>query len=1090
MSDQLVIYHCHSDLSNLTAGTSADCVTPFQLYIDRAVELGMKAISISEHGNMAHWLKKQEYANEKGIKYIHGMESYITMTADPEKTKRDNFHLGLYAKNLQGMKELLKLSSKSFNGRNREKEEDDKHFYYNPRITMEELMNTSDNIIITTACLGSPIWKLYKQANVIPSSLEESYKKKMAQKNLDNFIEFLVANKHRVFLEVQYHMHPEQKEYNHLLLNISREYDIPLIAGSDTHALNQDYADAREVFLRAKGASYGDEDEFDLTFPSYQEMYKRFDAQGVFPSSVIKEAINNTVVFSDMIEEFEADRSIKYPRLHKDPKKTFKKLINEGFVKRGFNKLPKQEKQVYLDRIQEEYDTYVKTDAIDYMLLQKDVTDWAHNNGIKTGVGRGSVTGSLIAFLLEITEMDSIKHNLNFFRFINPHRISLADIDTDIQSNRRHEVIEYLSSREDIHFAEIITFNTLKLKGAIKEVGRGLNIDKDLREEIASVAEDENIQPKLREAYPELFKYADLMVGCIVSMGSHPSGFIVSPEPLNENVGLLWTKDSKHAVSQLNMKEVDSLNYVKLDLLGLDNVWLIAETCELAGIPYLQPHNTDLTDEKIWESIGQDTLGVFQMESDMATKLLEQLFHPSTIDKIKSRSGNVNFLSLLSMANGAIRPSGASYRDALSMGEFKDNGNEVLNDFLSDTLGYMVFQEQIMRWLVEFCGYSESESDGVRRAIGKKTGTEQLLPKIKSGFIKTMTEKHNVDMKEAEELSESFLQVILDASDYSFSLNHSEAYSVLGYLCVWLRYYYPHEFITTMLNIQSTKSKDLDKTPSVMQWAKEHGIKVERITFGRSRGGYALDKETKIIYKGVASVSYLNETVAEELYELAQQINEDTSFSELLFLMKEHTSLQSNQLEILIRLRFFDQFGDSNFLLAVMYQFYEGTFKYSKSNSEATKESKLLKMIQVEQALKQKDIPKAQIEELLRFELDKMGYIGTIYPEVPDDLFFVLDINTRYTPKLKLYRLSDGEEFKVKMSKYKFYIDLIDEYGEVEGKTQAIFQYDTIKVLGTREKEGVFKDNVKDEWIPSGKMEDWIEECKVIRKSSLRKEQI
>lgn len=1090
MEPNLVIYHCHSSLSNLTAGTSADCVTPYELYIDRAVELGMTAISISEHGNMAHWLKKQEYAREKGIKYIHGMESYITLTADPDKTKRDNFHLGLYAKNWEGMQELLKLSSNSFSGRNAKVEPDDKHFYYNPRITMEELMATSDNIIITTACLGSPLWKLYKQANVIPSSLEESYGKKLAQKNLDSFIEFLAKNKHRTFLEIQYHSHPEQIEYNQVLFNISKEYDIPLIAGSDTHSLDERYAEVRKVFLKSKGANYGDEDDFDLTFPSYNEMVDRFEKQWLFPSNIIEEAIQNTVVFANMIEEFDVDRSNKYPRLHDQPEKTFKKLINEGFKKRGLDKLPKAEKEIYLNRIHEEYETYVKTDTIDYMLLQKDVTDWAHDQKIRTGDGRGSVTGSLIAYLLEIAEMDSIKHNLNFFRFINPHRVSLADIDTDIQSNRRHEVIDYLASRDDIYFSEIITFNTLKLKGSIKELGRGMGMDKDLLNEIAGMAEDPELQPKLREIYPDLFRYADIMVGCIVSMGSHPSGFLVSPVPLDENIGLLWTKDSAHPVSQLNMKEVDSLNYVKLDLLGLDNIWLIADTCELAGIPYAQPHNTDLNDEKVWESFSKDTLGVFQMEGDMATKLLAQLFDKNTIAKIKEEAGEVNYLSLLSMANGAIRPSGASYRDALSRGEFKDNGHEVLNDFLKDTLGYMVFQEQIMRWLVEFCGYSESESDTVRRAIGKKTGTEQLLPKIKKGFMNTMVEKHSVAIEEAEKLSESFLQIILDASDYSFSLNHSEAYSVLGYICAWLRCYYPREFITTMLNIQSTKSSDLDKTPAVMQWAKAHNIKVERITFGKSKGGYTLDKKTGNIYKGVASVSYLNNTVANELYDIALQINEhidDISFVELMYILREQSSIQSDQLEILIKLRYFDMFGDPNTLLALKYQFYEGKFKYTKNVSDKTKDLKLMKLLQAEKIIRAKDIPKTSIEETLCFELDKLGYISTTYTEVPDNLYFVMEINTRYTPKLTLYRLSDGEEFKVKMRKNKFFIDVIDDYGDIETTIQSVYQYDTIKVTGVSEKEGVFKNNQTNEWIKTGKYEDWIEAHKVIRKSSLRK---
>ena len=1082
IKENIVWYHCHSDLSNLTAGTSADSVTSFDKYIDKAKDLGMKAISISEHGSMVHWLKKQEYANSLGLKYIHGMEAYITKTADPDKTERDNYHLGMYAKNWAGMQELLKLSSKSFEGRTVESE-DGKHFYYNPRITVAELFDTSDNIIITTACLGSPLWQLYKKANQNIKSLSVAEEASNAQEKLNEFIDFFAKNKHRVFLELQYHCHPEQIEYNDFLFRLHQQYGIPLIAGSDSHSLDKKHAEGRNIYLMAKGATYGDEDTFDLTAPSVEEFIERFEKQNSLPEHIYLEALHNTNVFAEMFEEFEVDRSNKYPRLHDNPLELFKQQINEGFVKRGINKKPN--KAEYLQRIHEELEVYEKVDAIDYMLLQKQVIDWANEQNISHGASRGSVSGSLIAYLIGVTEMDSVKHKLNFFRFLNPARISLADIDVDYRSDRRNEVIDYVSTIEGIYFSEIVTFNTMKTKGAIKEVARALHIPIWEANDIADNYEEN--ESHYRSKYEELFYYVDILQGSIVSMGTHPSGYVVSPIPLDENIGTLWTKESGHAVSQLNMKELDSLNYVKFDLLGLDNVWLIADTCKLAGIPELTPDTVDLEDEKVWRSMANDTLGVFQMESKSATSILSSLFSESTLNKIQSQmSTKINYLSLLSMANGAIRPSGASYRDALSLGEFKDNGHIALNEYLQDSMGYMIFQETIMTWLVDFCGYTESQSDLVRRAIGKKTGTEQLIPEIKSGFIATMKEKYGTSNEEAEKLAESFLQVILDASDYSFSLNHSQAYSIIGYMCTYLKTYYPNEFITTMLNIQATKSKDLDKTPQVMQWAKAHGIQINKITFGKSRGKYNLDKETRQIYKGLASIKFLNETVAEELYDLADKIKEkDIQFVDLLREMREKTSIRTNQLEILIRLRYFEMFGDEQLLLKLADEFYNGKFRYDIKLAEKTKKVRMLALRQIEAMLRTVKLSKTSLEELLNFEIETLGYISTTYPSVPDNLYYVVEINSKYTPKIKLYRLSDGEELTVKMYKKKFHQQLITEEG-TELISQTIYECDTIQVLETMSKPAMYKDKITGKWIESDRIDDYILDFKVIRKSSKR----
>lgn len=414
--ENYVVYHNHSDISNLTAGQKADSVTKFVDYLDLAEKYGMTAYAFSEHGSVMNWVQKKKEIEKRGMKYIHANEIYLTQHIDKERGLiRDNYHYILIAKNYDGVLELNKLTSNSFN-------RDDGHFYYNPRITFDELKNTSDNIIMTSACLASPLWKLYKQAYD-----HFGVKDKSAKMELEAMLEWMGNNRHRMFFEIQYHNHPQQIKFNQMLFRLSKELKIPLIAGTDTHALNQEHAEARKIFLKAKGATYGDEDTFDLTFKSYRELVRMFEKQGALPRNVYLEAIHNTNVMADMVEEFELDKTPKYPKLYDNPIEVFKQQINEGIVKRGIDKFPAYKKKRYYERIKEELETYIKLDTVDYMLLQKHIIDWCHENGIYQGYGRGSVNGSLIAYILGITEMDSIKHNLNFFRFLNPDRISLPD---------------------------------------------------------------------------------------------------------------------------------------------------------------------------------------------------------------------------------------------------------------------------------------------------------------------------------------------------------------------------------------------------------------------------------------------------------------------------------------------------------------------------------------------------------------------------------------------------------------------------------------------------------------------------------------
>lgn len=1012
------VYHLHSDLSLL------DSATKFHKYIERAKELGMKALAFSEHGNVFNWIKKKEEIEKHGMKYIHGIEVYVTESL--EKKVRDNYHVILLAKNLEGVKEINRLSSISNNRK-------DGHFYYNPRITLNELINTSDNILVTSACLGGILGKGNKNVH-------------------QKFLNFAIKNKHRVFLEIQYHNVKEQKDLNKELYELSKKYGLQLIVGTDTHAINKDYLEARKILMQAKGMIFTNEEEFDLSFKSYEELIEMFKKQNSLPLEAVLDAIEFTNTMADMVEEFELDKSHKYPKVEGNSEEIYKQQIKEGIEYRGLNKFELIKRKTYYHRIKEEFKTYKQLGAIDYMVFQKDVIDWANDRGIYQGFSRGSVSGSLIAYLLKITEMDSIKHKLNFTRFMNPHRVTLPDIDVDYPPSRRQEVINYVASKPNVYFSEIVTFNTIADKGAIREVGRSLEIPLN---EVDEIAKNYEIKAYYyRKKYPKLFKYVDLLRGTNVSVGSHPSGFVVSPIPLDENVGLFYTSESKYPVSQVNMKELDGCNYVKLDMLGLDNIELINDTCKLAGIERLTPDNVDINDEKVWESIHESALGVFQWEGDFAHAYYKKLFSKETIGKIKKQNPNFSFIDLFSIGNGAIRPSGESFRDDLANGVFKDNGHKALNEFLKDTNGYLVYQEQISEFLVKFSGFTMAESDMVRRGLAKKVGTEQYLPAIHDGFIKTMAEKFGENEEHAKKILKSFLEVISSASRYSFSLNHSQSYSFIGYVNAYLRYYYPLEFITVLLNIKKDK---IEKTGKIFNYAYAKGIKIKPIKFRKSLADYSLVKEENTIYKGLKSIKFLNTQIAEELFELGKKQYDD--FIDLLIDVTENTSVNTRQLKILIVLNFFSEFGKNGKLLKIYEEFEEGEHKYKKTYVTKTKIKRVdkLKEIYGKYSKLEKDIP---ISEQIMFEREHLGYVQTTF-NIKDDYAIVVDIDKKYTPKLILYCFKTGEEKMYKMAKKHFY----DKYDN-----DLLVLGDVIKINKTTQKPRTrFVDG---KFEPTGNMDD------------------
>lgn len=984
--------HLHTDYSNCT--TNIDSVTKVEQYIDKAKSLGMTAMAVSEHGNIFNWFQKKQLIEKAGMKYIHAVEAYVTETV--EEKIRDNRHALLIAKNYNGFLEINQLVSNSYN-------RNDGHFYYTPRIALNELINTSENIVVTSACLGGLL-----------NSKSESFESKI--------LTFFKNNKHRCFLEIQHHMVKDQITHNKKMYELHKEYKIPLVVGTDTHSLNEELAKARVILQKAKGIHFENEDGWDLTFKTYDELVNLFEQQGIIPKDDIVQALQNTMVIAESVEPFKLDLKPKYPKLYQDSVKVFRDKVYEAIDIHPYA-LKNHTRQEIIDRVEEELPVYEKTGTIDFMLFQKMVRDWEHENGIYVGYGRGSVSGSFIAYLLKITEMDSIKFNLNFFRFLNPSRVTNCDIDSDYYDEDRFRTIEFLLTNPNIKSAKIITFQTIAAKGSIREIARALEIPLSEADKIAKTIDTQ--EDEWRSKYPELFYYVDLVNGVITNTGVHAAGVLCSDLDIEKTVGICSSKDTPFAVSCLDMYGVDGYSYVKFDCLGLDNVGIINNTCKLAGVPRINPDNIDLEDKEVWKSIRDDTCMIFQWESPFAAQILKSLFSDATMNKVHGVLQNLSTLKLFSFGNGLIRPGCASFRNDASKGIFKDNGLKELNELLANEFGYLSMQETIMRFLVQFCGYSDPESDNVRRAIAKKKGTEQLLPEIENRFIEYTSNTYGVSVEKCREIIKPFIQSILDASSYGFSWNHSDAYSALGYALGYLRYYYPLEFVSTCLNIFKDKK---EKTAEIMDYCKRKRIKIHPIKFGKSRAEYFMDKDEKSIYKGIGSIKFLNYTVADELYDISAK-KKYSCFVDLLLDINS-TSLDTRQLNILVRLGYFSEFGNIRELLKIVDLF--NFFK--QGTAKSISKSKLFEGVL-------KDI-------VAKYSTDKLKNGGEAKSYTIIDIASILQECEEYVKSLKLSDL----DVKLKIADQQEFLGYISATGKEEDRPKLLVQ-DIFPVK--RKKDGV-----------------------------------
>ena len=1022
-------YHLHTELSLL------DSCTNFKSYIHKAKDLGQTSICFTEHGNIYNWIEKKMYCEStqykvessklteplfveekelnkckekyddikitelKPIKYIHGVECYLTeklyeypevpdewfeaqlgrdakemqeeygeILEEGKKKIRDNYHTILIAKNYAGLQEINTLIDLST-------QED--HFYYKPRITFDEFKNISSNVIKISACLASPLNKLRDE------SLIQYYD----------------------YLEVQPHVHSEeQKEYNQWLYQMSLKYNKPLIAGTDTHSLNKYKAECRSILQRAKHITFTNEDEFDLTYKSYDELVNMFEQQDSLPKNVYLEAIENTNRMAASVEEFELDKSFKYAKCYDDDEAVLKKRVNERYAEKLRKGIITKDPQ-YIANVKEEFRVFKKIGMLGFMLFMSDLVTWCWENGIPIGYCRGSVGGSTIAYLIDIIDVDPVVWHTVFSRFANEDRKELGDIDIDISPSQRHLVYKHIIDKFGTDkTAYILAIGTISDKGTIDEIGRALNYPLD---EVAKIKKEYEVDPeKTKENYKELFYYFDGLVNTAISQSMHPAGIIVSPVTLPDNYGSFWS-DGKR-ILQINMEECHEVSLNKYDLLGLKNIEIIKDTCALAGIPYPKSYAINWNDEKVWADMITSPAGIFQFEGDYAFKML-QSFVPHKIND-------------MSMINAALRPSGASYRDRLLAHEVNKNPSELIDDLLKDNLGWLIYQEDTIAFLQKICGLSGSEADNIRRAIGRKQKDrlDAAMPQILEGYCKMSPKPREIAEKEAKE----FLQIIEDSSNYQFGFNHSTGYSMIGYTCAYMRYYYPEEFIAAYLN----NANNEDDIRYGTELAKVKGIKIHPIKFRHSSAKYTVDKNNHCLYKGCGSVKFLNDNVSEKLYEMKdQQFN---SFIDFLSVFPGN----SRQREILTRLGFFEEFGGSQKLLRIseLYDTYHGKKiikkdkcnlpieliqKYLDSETEKqyrfTPEGMGALLADLCSRIPNKDIP---LQSRLQAEREYLGYVSYIDPS-RQNTAVVTDINCKYTPKITLYRLDTGSTIVVKLKK-------------------------------------------------------------------------
>ena len=952
-------YHKHTQYSNIT---TVDTPLTAQKYIERIKELGHTSYSTVEHGyhgGMTGILEAYDLCKKNNLKLLIGAEGYFVK--DRYEKNKSNYHIVLMCLNEDGRKELnFALSEANMNG-----------YYYKPRIDYNLILNlTPQNFIITSACVAG----LLNDEEII---------KKLHNHFGENF-----------FLEVQSHNHPTQIKYNKLALEMADKYNIQLIHGNDTHYITEQDKENRNILLKGKGMNYGDEDAFELDYPSYEEIVERYNRQGVLNQEQVKQALRNTLIIEEKTEEFIFTDDIKMPTLfpelnHEQKVKKLKTIINKEF-KKQYPNLSKEDEQKYFDALIFEMNIIEETSMEDYFLDNYYIIKRAKElGGILTQTGRGSAVSFLTNKLLGFTNIDRLQEKIELYptRFMSKSRIletrSLPDVDFNLVSQEPF----VKASREILGEQScyvMLSYGYQKEKACVKNVCRALGIKTDEANEITKDIEGARKQDK----YKELFEKVDSIGEVIESASMNPCGHLILNEDIRREIGIIKIGDAYCAMIDKNT--ADKWKYLKDDFL-LVSVWLlISEVYKEIGKPIdsiKDLKDMTMNDEKVWKLYEDGITATLNQTSTESGRNQVMIYKPQNVEELS------HFVA-------GIRPSFESMKSYLLNRKEFTYGIPEFDELLQTSMNFILYQENIMSALV-YAGIPEDETYSIIKAISKKK--KDIIMKAKDRFVKGFTDKTG-----SEENAEKVWKIIEDASAYGFNSSHALSVAYDSLYGAYLKANYPVQYYAVALNINEGNETI---THDLTEELKYFGISLSNIKFGYSRAKYSYDIDNKIIYKGLKSIKFLNDEVAEQLYKLSKTFDGD--FVDLLRIITEETSCDSRQMKILIKLNYFKDFGGAKYLLSV-YQLFSK--RYKKTLKDATKVKRIEEIKETIKEYKDEDL---SIKEKISAELEFLGYCTLQDDNFKSTIGAITDISDKfYTRWISIYFLKTGEtqKFKIKYS--------------------------------------------------------------------------
>jgi DNA polymerase-3 subunit alpha len=861
--------------------------------IAKAKANGMKALALTDHGVMYGVVEFYQKCKKEGLKPIIGVETYLAPEGHLNKRPRVDemrYHLILLAKNNLGYKNLIKLTSAAHL----------QGFYYKPRIDWELLEKYYEGLVACSACLQGEI----------PRAILTGDEKKIRE----TILKYKNLFGEDFYLEIQDNPNiPDQQIVNKALADWSKKLEVPLIASNDTHYLNKDDAEAHDVLLCLQTKHKKDDEDRmcmlgdDFSFKTQEEMKRDFVD---YPEAII----NTEKIAEKCNVEIELGK-IKLPYFAvpsgKSAEEYLEELARQGISKRYGDDFPSAAEE----RLQYELSVIKKTGFASYFLIVADFVNWAKNNGIVVGPGRGSAAGSIVSYLTNITNIDPIKYDLLFERFLNPERISMPDIDLDFTDTRRNEVIHYVEDKygKD-HVAQIITFGTMAARVAVRDVGRVLGFPYAYCDRVAklipafaTLEQALELEPELKELYendPEgkrLIDTAKKLEGVCRHASTHACGVLITPEPLVEYVPLQYaTSGDETVVSQYSLHPVEDLGLLKVDFLGLKNLTILENTIDVIAKIHGQKINLDeipLDDKKTFSLLRRgETTGVFQLESGGMKRYLKQL-KPNQLEDIIAMVALYRPGPMELIPDFILRKQGKKKIEYL---------HPRLEPILANTYGVAVYQEQVLRIARDLAGFSLGEADVLRKAVGKKIAS--LLQEQRKKFIDGCV-KNSINRSTAE----SIFDFIEPFAQYGFNRAHAACYAMIAYQTAYFKANYPVEFMASLL---TSDQGDMDRIVIEVEECEQRGMKVMPPEINESYSTFtavaeSLDSDQPRIRFGLLAIKNLGEGISKAIIRERKLNGPYQSFEDFLRRVKSK-DLNKKSLESLAKSGALDNLVERN----------------------------------------------------------------------------------------------------------------------------------------------------------------------------------